>query len=88
MPYEWDEAKRQTNIGKHAVDFTRMEFFRWETAQIQPQLRFGERRYGAYGYIDHRLHFVVYARRRRSIRIISLRKANLREQRRYDASQP
>ena len=51
MPYEWDEAKRQANLEKHGAGFEQVEAFRWATAQTEAQMRFGERRYGAYGYI-------------------------------------
>ena len=86
MPYEWDETKRRINIRKHGIDFTQVEGFRWETAQIETQVRFGERRYLAYGYIGDRLHALAYVRRNTNIRVVSLRKANDREQDRYDAS--
>ena len=40
----------------------------------------------AYGYIGDRLHALAYVRRDTNIRVVSLRKANDREQGRYDAS--
>ena len=85
MPYEWDEAKRRGNIGKHGIDFTAIRLFRWSTARREREFRHGEERLFALGYIGDRLHAVAYTRRGRNIRIISLRKANLREARRYDA---
>ncbi len=33
--YDWDEAKRQTNLAKHGVDFTTMVGFDWATAEKQ-----------------------------------------------------
>ncbi len=86
MPYEWDETKRQTNLEKHGVDFEEVRGFRWETAQIRVQMRFGERRYGAYGYIGDRLHYLVYTMRDGTVRVISLRKTNPGEMRRYAAT--
>ena len=68
---------------KHNVDFASMDFFEWATALIERSDRFQEVRYIATGYIGQRLHRVVYTARGESIRIISLRKANLREMRRY-----
>ena len=68
---------------KHNVDFASMDFFEWATALIERSDRFQEVRYVATGYIGQRLHRVVYTLRGESIRIISLRKANLREMRRY-----
>ena len=86
MTSTWDEAKRRTNIGKHGVDFEQARGFRWETAQIDAQMRFGERRYGVYGYIGERLHYLVYTMRGSTMRVISLRKTNRTEENRYAAS--
>ena len=36
LMYEWDEAKRRSNISKHGVDFTAMNAFEWEVAEITP----------------------------------------------------
>lgn len=86
MPYEWDETKRQTNLEKHGVDFDQVTEFRWATAQIRAQMRFGEVRYGAYGYIGDRLHYLAYTMRGNTVRVISLRKTNPWEMRRYAAT--
>lgn len=84
MEYEWDEAKRQDNLVKHrGVDFSDMEAFQWETAAIASSPRHGEARYVALGYIGNRLYHVVYTMREDKCRIISLRRANPREGRRY-----
>ena len=83
MPYEWDEDKRRENLLKHELDFGEIEFFQWNTASESPSPRYGEMRWLAIGYIGSRLHVVVYAERGDNIRIISLRKANAREERRY-----
>ena len=84
MSYEWDEAKQQANIKKHGIAFTRIEDFEWETAVVIPSSRSGELRWAAIAYIGDRLHHVVFTERGDSRRIISLRKANLRERNRYD----
>ncbi|MXY42798.1 MAG: BrnT family toxin [Dehalococcoidia bacterium] len=83
MQYEWDETKRQSNLGKHRIDFTAIHSFEWDTARIELSYRGGENRYTAIGYIGDRLHYVVYTKREDNRRIISLRKANRREERRY-----
>ena len=84
--YEWDEAKRLSNIGKHEIDFADAERFDWNTAAYERVRRGGEIRFVATGYIHDRLHIVVYTRRGDLKRIISLRKANPRERRRYEQS--
>ncbi len=86
MPYEWDETKRRSNIRKHGVDFALVEAFDMETAIQAPDLRYAEPRVRAYGYIGNRMHVLVYVRREANVRVISLRKANRREEMRYAAS--
>ena len=81
--YEWDEAKRHSNRAKHRLDFTAIEGFDWDTAVIERNYRNNEFRLVAIGYIKARLHVVVYTWRGDNRRIISLRKANPREERNY-----
>ena len=45
---------------------------------------YGEERFRALGVIDRRVFVVVFTRRVRAIRIISARKANSREVKRYE----
>ena len=45
---------------------------------------YGEARMTAIGLVDRRHHVLVYTRRGDRIRVISFRKANIREIRRYD----
>ena len=85
--FEWDEAKRQVNITKHDVDFSAMVAFDWETALVNEDAGRDEPRWVAIGYIGSRLHVVVYAKRGLRRRVISLRKANSREVRRYAETQ-
>lgn len=59
--------------------------FDWLTAAVIEDTRrdYGERRYRALGFIGARLHAVVYTPRATALQVISLRKANRREVRRY-----
>lgn len=88
-PYSWDEAKRAANLQRHAIDFKSIEAFQWEAALIWRDTRrdYGERRFLALGKLDERVHVLVYTPRGGSLRIISLRKANQREVKRYEKSQ-
>ena len=85
MQYEWDENKREANLDKHDVDFLIALDFEWQTALIYEDVRSGydERRFWALGLIQERVHVLVFTRRDQFVRIISLRKANQREIRRY-----
>ena len=79
MTYEWDDAKRASNLVKHGVDFADVARFDFAGAVAEIEERRGEVRYVATGYIDDRIHKLVYVMRGGSIRVISLRKANNRE---------
>lgn len=86
MRYEWDEAKRRANLAKHGVDFAQAADLEWETALTLPDARFGyaEERNATFGFIGDRLYALVWTPRADgAVRIISLRKANRREVRRY-----
>lgn len=85
--YEWDPAKRSSNFAKHGVDFDSARDFEWATAQAVRSDRSGEVRYSAIGYIGPRLHVLIYTARDGAKRIISLRKANKREEANYATAQ-
>ena len=89
MHYEWDESKRAANFAKHGMDFIDAERFEWATAIEAMDRRFdyGEERWVALGFIDNRLHVLIYTRRKKSIRLISLRRANSREREYYEKTQ-
>lgn len=84
VEYEWDEAKRLENQFKHQIDFSIIHAFQWNTSVRYPSPRFGEMRWLAIGFIDDRLYCVIYTDREERRRIISLRKANARDRRRYE----
>lgn len=86
--FEWDEAKRRANLAKHGIDFAAMERFDWDTSTAGPDLRraYGEPRLIVVGGIDGRLHVLIATLRGDRMRIISLRKANGREERRWHAA--
>ncbi|WP_417842009.1 BrnT family toxin [Terasakiella sp.] len=81
--YEWDDNKNKKNAGKHGVSFDAMEGFDWDTALVVEDARSSELRWIGYGFIGVRLFAVVFTVRGENIRVISLRKANKREQRIY-----
>jgi len=80
--WDWDEAKRQHNLRKHGIDFAALDGFDWSTATHEADTRtdYGEARIVTTGYIGDRLHILAWTPRHGRIRIISLRKANDREQ--------
>ena len=81
--YEWDEAKRRSNRDKHGFDFAAIHRFDWETALVAHSPRSDEDRWTTLGFIDRALCCVVYTRRHRQLRLISLRKASRKERQAY-----
>ena len=81
--YEWDESKRASNLAKHGVDFA--EAYAIDDAPVATlaQRVKKEVRLLSYVLIRGRLHALVWTARDGTRRIISLRKANKREVRRY-----
>lgn len=81
----FDTAKDSLNIAKHGVSLAEADKLEWHTAVTWPDNRrsYDEVRMAGIGYIGQRLYYVVFVERNNSFRIISLRKANTREVRRY-----
>jgi len=84
--YEWDEAKRRSNLAKHGADFVDAAGFNWNSAVTVDDIRhnYGERRLHSTGLIGKRLHVLIWTPRETGPRIISLRRANEREQKRWE----
>ncbi len=85
MRFEFDPAKSERNARERGLPFgaaarlferTRLE---WEDRREE----YGEVRYSTLGEIEGRVFFASFTRRGENIRIISFRKANARETRRY-----
>jgi uncharacterized DUF497 family protein len=83
--YIWDENKRGANIRSHSVDFAAVEQFEWDSALafVDDREDYGELREVAIGFIGTRLHVLTFTRRGRWTRIISLRKAEKSDLRKY-----
>ena len=85
MEFEWDEAKRASNLAKHGLDFTDAAKLDWSMATILPDRRFdyGEDRYRAFLAKGGVLCSIAFARRAGAFRIVSFRPANRMERRLY-----
>jgi uncharacterized DUF497 family protein len=83
--HDWDEAKRTANLRDHRVDFAVIEQFEWDLAIISVDDRedYGELREQAWSFIGDRIYLLDYTQRDETIRVISLRRADQRETRRY-----
>ena len=84
MPYDWDPAKAASNLAKHGVEFASVEGFQWwDRIFVRASLGGPEPRLEASGLIGNRVHVLVFSIETRATRVISLRKANEREVRRW-----
>ena len=85
MDLEWDEVKRNQNWEKHRIDFAdATKFFSSSRFEWRDKRRDdGAERCVAIGLIAGRVCVCVYTIRGSHYRIISLRRANSREQARY-----
>lgn len=85
MEITYDPLKNKVNQLKHGIALSRAVDFEWDDAVFwrDERLEYGEVRYSGLGMIANRLYFIVFVERNNALRIISLRKANKREVRRY-----
>ena len=84
--FEWDPDKEARNIRDRDLDFvTASEIWSGPIIErIDDRKDYGEIRIMAFGKANNRLMAVLYTRRGPRRRIISARKANRREQRRFE----
>ena len=85
MRFEWDEARRRTNLRRHGFDFADSEqVFADATATIQDdRFDYGEDRVLTFGILDGRVVAIIHTETDEVIRIISFRKALKNEEERY-----
>ena len=81
----FDPVKNAINIASRGLSFELVEQMEWATALMQEDTRkaYGERRFQVLGFIGERLHALVFTPRESKVHVISLRKANSREVKRY-----
>ena len=85
MKITFDPAKDAVNIAKHGVSMALASELDWGSAQLWQDMRmeYDEVRIIALALMKTRLFYVVFTDRDDYRRIISLRKANAREVKRY-----
>ena len=89
MEFEWDESKSQACFEERGFDFAYAAhaFFdpcRW--FKLDDRYEYGEQRFVLMGQVEGRVFVLIYTIRQSAIRIISARKANLREIHQYENS--
>ncbi len=86
MEFEWDEAKRRSNLVKHGIDFLDVRrLFDGRPVVTDRSSHPDEDRYLTTGTIDGRFVTAIWTRRNNAIRIISARRARDAETRAYRA---
>jgi uncharacterized DUF497 family protein len=87
MAFEWNEDNRKDHLVNPGVDFRRMTalFDGPTTETVDDRQDYRETRVNALGEIEGRVFFVTYTWRGPNRRIISPRKANARERKKYYA---
>lgn len=83
--FEWDEEKRQQNEIKHGLSFEDVELvFDGPCLSFQDtRHEYQEERFITIGFLERRMVVVAHTPRGDNTRIISMRKANSREQKNY-----
>jgi len=85
MEITFDQNKNKLNIEKHGISLADAQLLEWDTLWAIEDLRsnYQETRIIGYAYLGLRLMNVVYTDRDDTRRVISLRKANKREVKKY-----
>jgi uncharacterized DUF497 family protein len=87
MNISYDDAKRRKTLEGRGLDFAHADHvFQGKTLQVvDDRFDYGEVRYQTMGMLNDRLVMVVWTLRDEARHIISMRKCNDREQKRYRA---
>jgi uncharacterized DUF497 family protein len=86
MKYDWDEAKNRSNFAKHGFDFADAEQVLSGSCVtfVDDRFDYGEKRLTTLGLLAGRVIVIAHTPRGSdATRIISMRKANRREQKIY-----
>jgi hypothetical protein len=87
MKVNFDPSKNEVNIEERGLPFSMVENFDWSSSFIVEDVRkdYGERRFQALGFIDDLLYMVVFTPRNNVVHVISFRRANNRERKKYES---
>jgi uncharacterized DUF497 family protein len=86
MQITYDPVKNMRNIKERGLSFDLAADFGFETAVfwIDDRKKYSEVRVSSLGLLDGRVHSLVFTETGEGIRVISFRKANKREAKRYE----
>jgi len=82
MRFEWDEAKRRSNVSRHGIDFVDLEVvFAGETLTLfDDRFAYSETRFFTLGLLKGKVVAISHTETDEVIRIISARKARKDEE--------
>jgi uncharacterized protein len=80
---DFDPAKEAINLSKHRVSLARWIDLDIKVTFVDDRRDYGEVRYRAYGFIDGVAYYLAFTNRNGKVRPISLRRAHVKEIRRY-----
>jgi uncharacterized protein len=85
MEISYDDAKRALTLGRRGLDFEDAAFLfaGLEYTVADDRAEYGEERFQTYGLLGDRLVIVVWTPRGQARHIISMRKCNERERKKY-----
>ncbi|HTX77664.1 MAG TPA: BrnT family toxin [Terracidiphilus sp.] len=83
MEITFDPRKHERNLRERKLGFDEAAKFDFLSASYFGEVRGGENRVVAVGYLGNRLHMLCFIPTIAGIRVISFRKANEREARKY-----
>ena len=68
MGYEYDPLKNESNFKKHGLYLSEVEYFDWDNAVISEDFRllYPEKRFEAMGYIEQKLHTLIFCFREKT----------------------
>jgi uncharacterized DUF497 family protein len=87
MQFEWDEAKNLENIRNHEIDFVDVpEMFKGSMLiELDERFDYDEDRWIGIGFLGNGIAIVVWTERQSDvIRVISARRANRHERKRFE----
>ena len=86
MEITYDYSKNRRNLIERNLSFEEVAEFEFEGARLSIDTRkdYGETRIRAIGFLNCRLHSLVFTETEKGIRVISFRKANKREIKEYE----
>lgn len=84
MRFEWDEAKRRTNLRDHGIDFAAVErekvFYGATVTRLDDRFEYAERRFVTLGLLKGDVVSIVHTDTDEVVRLISVRKASKNEE--------